>query len=245
MTTYVLVPGFWLGAWAWQQVTDELRAAGHDLYPVTLTGLGDRAHLGGPEVDLETHVTDIVNTITYADLHDVVLVGHSGGGMPVSMAADRIPERLSRVVYVESGPLPDGMCQYDTNPPEAQEAIRKQVDAEGDGWRIPVPAWDPAAEPLILAGLGDAELALMRGRAVPQPFRTATDAVHRSGRASVPESLVTCIFPLEQAQAMLKDRHPMFAGFRPDVRLVALPTGHWPMFSRPRDLARLLDSEGL
>jgi pimeloyl-ACP methyl ester carboxylesterase len=246
MATYVLVPGFWLGGWAWQQVTADLRAAGHDVYPVTLTGLGDRVHLAGPEVDLETHVTDIVNVITYADLHDVVLVGHSGGGMPVSIAADRIPERLSRVVYVESGPLPDGMSQFDTNPPQAQEAIRKQVDAEGDGWRLTGMPWDdPATPPMLLAGLGDAEFAVIRSRAVAQPFGTAIRPVHRNGPASVPESLVTCIFPLEQARQMLADRHPMFAGFRSDVQIVELPTGHWPMFSRPSDLAQLLHTHCL
>ena len=87
MTTYQLVAGAWLGGWAWAPVTRRLRDFGHDVYPVTLTGLGERAHLAGPDVDLDTHITDVVNTLEYDDLHEVVLVGHSYAGMVVTGAA--------------------------------------------------------------------------------------------------------------------------------------------------------------
>lgn len=241
MATFVLVPGFWLGGWAWEGVTRVLRATGHDVYPVTLTGLGDRVHLARPEVDLETHINDVVNVIVYGGLHDVVLVGHSGGGMPVAGAADRVPERIRRVAYVESGPLPDGIAQIDVHPPEARKRIEAQVAEEGDGWRIPVPAWDdPSADPVNLAGLGPAELAAMRERAAPQPVRTATDSQQRSRRVPVPETLVACTFPEEGVRKMLAEKHPMFAGFAGEPRVVALPTGHWPMFSRPEDTALAL-----
>src|SRR4030088_1762028 len=109
MANFVLVPGFWLGGWAWQRVAKPLRAAGHEVYPVTLTGLGERVHLASPQVDLDTHICDVVNVIEYEDLHEVVLVGHSGGGSVVTGVSDRIPERLSQLVYLDSGPLPDGM----------------------------------------------------------------------------------------------------------------------------------------
>src|SRR3954468_19520904 len=138
MTTFMLVPGFWLGGWAWGRVVEPLRAAGHEVYPVTLTGLADRVHLARPEVDQDTHVTDVVNLIRYEDLRDVVLVGHSGGGLTAYGVADRVPGRLARVVYVDSGPPTDGMSALDLNPPERREAIEKEV---GDGWRIPVPAF--------------------------------------------------------------------------------------------------------
>src|SRR5919112_1910930 len=111
MSTYILVPGMWIGAWAWQDVTAELRAAGHDVYPLTLTGVADRSHLLGPDVDLETHIEDIVRLIEVEDLHDVVLVGHSYGGLPVSTAALRVRDRIKTVVYVDSGPLPVGTSQ--------------------------------------------------------------------------------------------------------------------------------------
>ncbi|MFI5267956.1 MAG: alpha/beta fold hydrolase [Chloroflexota bacterium] len=241
MATFVLVPGFWLGAWAWEGVARSLRAAGHEVHPVTLTGLGDRAHLASRDVDLETHVTDVVNVIVYAGLREVVRVGHSGGGQPIAGAADRIPERIAHAVYLESGPLPDGMAQIDTHPPDARKRVEAQIAEQGDGWRIPVPAWDdPAADPVNLAGLGPAELTAMRARAMPQPARTSTDSLRRSHRVPVPETLVACTFPEDAVRQMLAEKHPMFSGFAGNPRVVALPTGHWPMFSRPDDTARVL-----
>ncbi len=185
MATFVLVPGFWLGAWAWTRVTRRLRAAGHDVHPVTLTGLGDRVHLATPETDLETHATDVLNVIEYAGLHDVVLVGHSAGGLPVALAADRAPGRIRRAVYLDSAPLPDGMAQFDVHAPEDRKRIEKQVHDEGEGWRIPVPAFAAVRDdPVNLAGLTADDLALMRARAVPQPFATARRPMRRSAGAS-------------------------------------------------------------
>ena len=94
LATYVLVPGAWLGGWAWQDVAARLRRKGHDVYPVTLTGLGERVHLARPEVDLETHIADVVNTIKWNDLDDVILAGHSYAGTVITGVADRIPDRL-------------------------------------------------------------------------------------------------------------------------------------------------------
>jgi pimeloyl-ACP methyl ester carboxylesterase len=248
MATFVLVPGFWLGAWAWQRVTRFLRAVGHDVYPMTLTGLADRVHLGGPDVGLDTHITDIVNRITFEDLREVVLVGHSGAGAPITGAADRIPERLARLVYVDSGPLPDGTAQFDINPPEEQERIERRVKDDGAGWQIPVPDFDPAADPVNLAGLSADDLELMRTRGVGQPFATATQPLRLTNpaRRAVPADMITCTFPIEQVRAMLAGGHPIFAEFEAisDHRLHELPTGHWPMFSRPADLADLLSSIG-
>ena len=118
MTTYVLVGGAWLGGWCWQPVAHRLRDNGHDVYPATLTGLGERVHLASAEVDLETHITDVVNLIEYEGLRDVVLLGHSYGGLVVTGAADRIPERISQLVYLDTGPLPDGAVLIETFPPE-------------------------------------------------------------------------------------------------------------------------------
>jgi pimeloyl-ACP methyl ester carboxylesterase len=237
MTTFVLVPGLWLGAWAWDEVAASLRAAGHRVYPVTLTGVAEKAHLATPDVDLERHTQDIVQLIESDDLREVVLVGHSGGGMPVSQAADRIPERIARVVYVESGPLPDGVSQFDTNPPEEQERLRAAI---GDSHLLPPPAWDPAADPVNLAGLDDATLATLRERSTPHPLGAATQPVQRTGGTGVPAVLITCTYPLEQVEAMVAQEHPFFAEFR-GGEIKALPTGHWPMLSEPKRLAELLD----
>jgi pimeloyl-ACP methyl ester carboxylesterase len=243
MATFVLVPGFWLGAWVWDEVAAELRADGHEVHPVTLTGLGDRTHLATPQVDLDTHATDIANVIAYAGLQEVILVGHSGGGMAVQLVADCHPGRLARAVYVDSGPLPDGMRQFDVNPPEAQEEIQKRVAAEGEGWLLPPPPFtDVAGDPITLAGLSADDLALLRSRSVPQPFATARQPLLRPHGGSVPETLISCLFPEEQVRQMIADGHPMFAGFDGPPQVLPLPTGHYPMLSRPADTARLLAS---
>src|ERR671913_201975 len=131
MTTYVLVGGAWLGGWCWQRVARRLRDEGHDAYPATLTGLGERAHLASPEVDLEIHITDVVNLIEYEGLQDVVLLGHSYGGMVVTGAADRIPERISELVYLDTAPLPGGAL-IEKLPPETSQRVEKQVQESGD-----------------------------------------------------------------------------------------------------------------
>src|ERR687890_1884360 len=113
MSVYVLVGGGWLGGWCWQEVARRLREEGNDVYPVTLTGLGERVHLASPEVDLETHITDLVNLVEFEDLRDVVLLGHSYGGLVVTGAADRIPERVSELVYLDTAPLPNGGALID------------------------------------------------------------------------------------------------------------------------------------
>src|SRR5918999_5721866 len=133
MSTYVLVPGAWLGGWAWRPVADQLRGHGHDVHPVTLTGLGDRSHLATPRVDLDTYVADVVNLVEFEDLHDVVLVGHSYAGHLVTAVADRIPERIALLVYLDAGPSPDGTAFLDLQPPPARELIERLVAEAGDG----------------------------------------------------------------------------------------------------------------
>ncbi len=120
MAAYVLVGGAWLGGWCWQPVARRLRDSGHDAYPVTLTGLGERAHLAGPEVDLETHITDVVNLVEFEDLHDTVLLGHSYAGLVVTGMADRIP----KLVYLETGPIPAGTALIEMFLPKPEGASR-------------------------------------------------------------------------------------------------------------------------
>ncbi|MDG4830348.1 alpha/beta hydrolase [Solwaraspora sp. WMMD1047] len=237
MASFVLVPGFWLGGWAWSAVSDRLRAAGHDVHPVTLTGVGDRAHLAGPQVTLETHVDDLVGLIESADLRQVILVGHSGGGMPACLAAQRVPERIARLIYLESGPLPDGVSQFDTNPPAERDRLRALI---GSGHLLPPPPWQPADDPANLAGLDDQALTTLRERTTPHPVRAATDPVRRTGPLPVPTALIACTFPLAQVRELIAQGHPYFAELA-DADLYALPTGHWPMFSKPDRLADLLD----
>ncbi|BCB89052.1 hypothetical protein Psuf_063650 [Phytohabitans suffuscus] len=183
MTTFLLVPGFWIGGWAWGEVATSLRTAGHQVHPVTLTGVAEKAHLATPDTNLDTHTDDIVRLIEQEDLRDVVLVGHSGGGMPVTQAADRIPERIRRIVYVESGPLPDGVAQFDTNDPAERDRLRARI---GDGHLLPVRDWDAATDPVLLAGLDDAMLATLRERSTP------TRWAPRPSRSTAPAPATGC-----------------------------------------------------
>ena len=246
MATYVLVPGAWLGGWAWDGVGRRLRSRDHDVYAVTLTGLGDKAALASPEVDLERHVDDIVLAIEEADLRDVVLVGHSYGGIPVTGAADRLADRIASVVYVDSGPALDGTAYLETLPPPLKEATERHVAEEGDGWRLPMPSWEEleSLNGAGLQGLDEETRRMVRERATPQPFRTYTQpiALQNPARTSLPHVLITCSFPLEQVKGFIASGHPWFAELGgAQWSFVELPTSHWPMFSAPDELGEALD----
>jgi pimeloyl-ACP methyl ester carboxylesterase len=245
MADFVLVPGFWLGGWAWRAVAETLRAAGHDVYPVTLTGLGERVHLGGPQVNLDTHIADVVNLLRYEQLRDVVLVGHSYAGTVINCVADQAPEHLARLVYVDTWPLPDGIAQIDLNPPEARQAQEQQVATQGEGWRLPMPSWEELDQGNELRGLGEAERRLMRARAVDQPFGTAKQPVRlrNPAREALPRTGIWCSLTVAEVQELVADYPALTSTLaEPGWQFVELPTGHWPMFSRPRELAELLGS---
>lgn len=247
MKTFVLVPGFWLGGWAWRDVAATLRAAGNVVYPVTLTGLGERVHLAGPAVNLDTHIADVVNLLRYEELHDVVLVGHSYAGTVITGVADRVPERIARLVYVDTAPLPDGVAQIEFNSPEARSRQERQVAEQGAGWRLPMPPWEELDEGAELDGLGPEERRLMRERAVAQPFGSVTQPIRLTNpaREQLPKTAIWCTLTVAQVQEWIATGGPMFSGLAvAGWQFVELPTGHWPMFSRPHDLAALLHSLG-
>lgn len=243
MATFVLVPGFWLGGWAWEDVAKRLREQGHDVHPVTLTGLGDRVHLASPEVTLQTHVQDIVNVLEYQDLRDVVLVAHSGGGVPVTGAADRAYERVARIVYVESGPFPEGVAQIDMSDPG--EAANVREDIRANGGFCPLPSWERLGGPneMFIAGLGDAERARMAARATPEPADAITATLTLRNQAAVDKlshTLVSCVFTVDQVKELVDQG--FFAGMAgKEWTFEHVPTGHWPMFSKPVELADALD----
>jgi pimeloyl-ACP methyl ester carboxylesterase len=111
--TYVVVHGATAGGWEWKNTAKFLTADGHTVYRVTLTGLGEREHLSSPDIDLQTHINDVVNTILYEDLHDVILTGHSYGGMVITGVMDRIPDRIRHVIFFDAAVPGDGMSIWD------------------------------------------------------------------------------------------------------------------------------------
>ena len=244
----VLVPGACLGGWAWRKVTAPLRALGHDVHPVTLTGLGERVHLANRDVDLDCHIADVVNLLDYEELDDVVLVGHSYAGVVVTGVADRRPERLDAVVYLDTSPVPDGAAIIDLQTPEQRERQRLDVERDGDGWRWPVPDDDALASGTYgsAGGLAPSDLRAIESRATPQPYATFTSPLHLTG-ASRDGVRHIAIFGADggMSLALLKELgeagDPRAAAFADaDWELHELPTGHWAMFSLPGPLAGLL-----
>ncbi|GAA3200937.1 alpha/beta fold hydrolase [Nonomuraea roseoviolacea] len=235
MANYVLVPGFWLGAWAWDEVARELRAAGHQVRAVTLTGLAERAGELSPEVGVETHVADILAAMD--GLEEVVLVGHSGASVPVTAVADRHPERLSRVVYVDTAPLPSGVAVIDFNDEDTQKTWRDQV---GDGHALDAPSFEE--EDGMFAGLTPEQRARIRAKATPHPWGAATESVERPSRIpATPKTMIASTMPVALIRELIASGNPAFAPLgAPEWTFVELPTGHWPMFSRPAELAALL-----
>jgi pimeloyl-ACP methyl ester carboxylesterase len=142
MATFVLVHGALGGGWEWRGVARRLQADGHEVFTPTLTGLGERAHLLTPEVDLDTHIQDVLGLLWWEDLEHVILSGHSYGGMVVTGVADRAPEQLAHLVYVDAFVPMNEQSANDLVPPELVEAvIRAPARAHGDGWRVPASAF--------------------------------------------------------------------------------------------------------
>ncbi|MGO9590251.1 MAG: alpha/beta fold hydrolase [Candidatus Acidiferrales bacterium] len=141
MSTYVLVHGAWHGSWCWKRVRKALQAQGHDVFTPTLTGVGERSHLLSPQINLETHIDDVVNLIRWEELSNVVLCGHSYGGAVVSGAADRVPDRIGALIYLDAFVLEDGRSVHDEVPPDQRERQLEGVRLEGEGWKVPhIPA---------------------------------------------------------------------------------------------------------
>lgn len=224
----ILVPGFWLDASAWDDVVPPLRAAGHTAHPLTLPGresaAADRTGIG-----LRDHVDAVVAVID--DLTGpVVLVGHSGGGAVIHAAVDARPDRVARAVYVDSGPAADG------------EAINPDGFAL-DGDEIPLPPWDDFEE-ADLVDLTDALREQFRARAVAEPRRVAQDPQRLTDerRYDVPITVISCEFTPEELQAWVATGAPQVSELAriTDTEVVHLPTGHWPMFTRPEELAEAI-----
>ncbi|MFF3501294.1 alpha/beta fold hydrolase [Streptomyces sp. NPDC003247] len=224
MTHFVLVAGAWLGAWAWDEVAAELRAAGDDAHPLTLSGLADRQ---GAAAGLETHAGDVVDEVGRLGLTGVVLVGHSYAGIPVGLAAERIGERLRRVVFVDANVPVAGESFLSGWP---SDPVRASIAAHANFWP-PLPAEEFAGQ-----GLTDEQIRRIVDGATPHPGATLTEtAAPRRSPAELPATYVKCLLDGEEplpavAELLRSDRW----------ELVELDTGHWPMFSRPRDLARVL-----
>jgi len=193
MATFVLVHGAWAGGWIWKKIIPSLRAAGHDVYATTGTGLGDRVHLAGPAVDLDTHITDVVNALKWEALTEVTLVGWSYGGMIITGVADRVPQRLARVVYLDASVPVDGENSYDADlaSEEARASDRAAAEAAGMPGFLVVKPYVEWIESL-LPDRGDREWVF--ANLVSQPIATYTQPIRLRNPAAtnVPRVYVRC-----------------------------------------------------
>jgi pimeloyl-ACP methyl ester carboxylesterase len=144
MAIFVLVHGGFTGGWAWKSVRAYLESKRHRVYTPTLTGLGERAHLISPILDLDTHIQDVANVLRYEELHNVILVGNSYGGMVITGVADRMPERVSHLIYVDAFVPEHGESVFDLVTPSLRSQFVAQANTQGDGWRVsPLSDGDP------------------------------------------------------------------------------------------------------
>ncbi|WP_182887131.1 alpha/beta fold hydrolase [Microbispora sp. H10885] len=239
MATFVLVPGAWLGAWAWEETAHALQERGHTALPLTLTGLAENAGQGGPQTDLDAHIADITGFVERNDLHDVTLVAHSYAAAPVTGAAGRFGDRLERVIYVDSAPFPAGMCMLDLMPPQAADQLRQQVASSGDGWRLAMPPAEVLGLSNSLDGLDETQLDLLRTRATPQPFGTYTQPL--TGPTEPGPGVDRVVIACHDFTGLLDAGVPMLAFLnQPPWQRFGLSTGHWPMLSAPAELAGIL-----
>jgi pimeloyl-ACP methyl ester carboxylesterase len=226
MAEFVLVPGAWLGAWAWDEVVLELRSAGHGAHPLTLSGLAEKQ---GVPAGQQTHVQDIVDEIERHDLRDVVLVGHSYSGIPVGQAGERIGDRLSRVVFVDSEVPIDG-DSFASHWYEGPAALEASIAENGGFWQ-PLNAADYGDQ-----GLTDEQIARIVGGSTPHPGATLIEpAVMERSVGELPVTYIKCLLDSPEPSGTVAK---LLSSER--WRLVTMDTGHWPMFSQPSELARIL-----
>jgi pimeloyl-ACP methyl ester carboxylesterase len=234
MADFILVHGAWHGGWCWLEVVRELAAAGHRAHAVTLTGVGERVHLMSPAITLETFVADVVNAMDAEEMPRPVLAVHSFAGMIGTAIADRMPQRLAHLVYVDAVvPLP-GESWSSTHAPATREARIAASETSRD-YSFPPP------DPSVYGLAGDAYEWLKR-RQVPHPGHTYTAALQFDPRrvAGVPRTFVDCTSPplatIDGSRRRVRD--PAFWGA--PWHVVEIATGHDPMVSAPDALTRIL-----
>jgi pimeloyl-ACP methyl ester carboxylesterase len=231
--TLVLLHGAWHGGWCWRDVAALLCAQGHRVTTPTQTGLGERRHLLSGAITLETFVQDLVEHLEAEEVEDAILVGHSFGGMAISGAADRVPQRIRHLVYLDSLVLEDGQAPFDVLPADVVAARRRLAQEQGGGLFIPCP-------PVSAFGVPEnhPRADWMRRRMTPHPlgvFETPLRLRHAPGNG-LPRTYIACSDP----------PYPPFEGVRREMRGSAgwawqeIATGHDAMVTAPEALAQML-----
>jgi pimeloyl-ACP methyl ester carboxylesterase len=233
MSTYVLVHGAWHGGWCWKQVRSILQRAGHDVYAPSLTGLGERRHLARADIDLETHVSDVVSLLEMEDLREVILVGHSYGGMVITGTADRAHSRIGRLVYLDAFVPEDGKCTLDYVVPGRAARMREEGEKIGSVTPPPLSLWGIAKQEHI---------DFIKPREVRHPYRTMSQPIKISNAqalAKLPKTFVYCSSPATGSFDQFAERYrndPAWSFFE-------LHTGHDAMILMPERVAEILQRQ--
>ena len=238
MANFVLVHGAWHGGWCWQRVTKALQQQGHRVHAVTLTGLGERAHLLAPGITLDTHIDDVISAIEVEELSDVVLAVHSYAGMIGTAVADRLGKRLRHLVYVDAVLPKPGESWSSTQSAATQQ---QRLSAAQASTRFSFPPPDPE-----VFGLHDADRAWVKRRQTPHPGNTyrATLDFDVQRVAAVPRTFVSCTEPalatIDPSRLRAKDPKFWDGAWLPSSKFVEIKTGHDPMISEPQALTKIL-----
>ena len=233
--TFVLLHGAWHGGWCWERVAGPLRARGHRVTTPTQTGLGERAHLMSPDIDLAVFTADLVNHLLWEDLTEVVLVGHSFGGNAISGAAEEVPGRIARLVYLDALVPASGRTPFDDYPAEVAAQRIRQAEESSGGLSIPSP---PAA---AFAVTDPADAAWLEARLTPHPLHTfTTSQTFRDEPGNgLPVEYILCNDPVYLGPLV---------GVRARVGSLGWPvteiaTGHDAMVTAPGALIDILERE--
>ncbi len=241
MATFVLIPGGWCGGWIWKYVTLPLRRAGHEVYPITLTGMGERAHLARQDVDLDTHIQDVVNVLVYEELTNVSLVGWSFGGMVIAGVADQVPERLGQLVYLDAAEPQDGQSNYDMAGPETRAEEEDLARRHGGGWLVPAPGEEAFANPRNL-GLYIPDAARRRwfaSKLTGQPIMTQSQPVSRKNSrvAAIRHVYIVCTQGRSAESLARKQEH---VRMKPGARYLELPANHMALVTASEEITAAL-----
>lgn len=232
MSTYVLVHGAWHGSWCWKRVRKALQAQGHEVFTPTLTGVGERSHLLSPQVNLDTHILDVVNLIRWEELSNIVLCGHSYGGAVVSGVADRLPDRIGALVYLDAFVLEDGHSLHDDLPPDQRNGQLEAARLHGEGWKVP---------PITAAdfNVNAKDAAWVDRQCTMQPLATFQQPLRLSGRIdSVKNVTFILATGYEGSPFMPSYERAKAKGWK----TLSIPCGHDVMLDRPEELTSLLQN---
>lgn len=238
MANFVLVHGAWHGGWCWQRVTSLLQQQGHRVHAVTLTGLGERAHLLSPAITLDTHIDDVISAIEVEELHDVVLAVHSYAGMIGTAVADRLGKHLKHLVYVDAVLPKPGESWSSTQSAATQQ---QRLSAAQTTTRFSFPPPDPE-----VFGLHDADHAWVKRRQTPHPGNTYQAPLNFDVQrvAAIPRTFVNCTQPalgtIEPSRLRAKDAKFWDGAWLPNSKIIEIKTGHDPMISEPAALTKIL-----